>query len=232
MKSIIKLILITIFISLSEFSYSQNKQSKDSLVGAENMTKHSVSYGIIWRLNKTGLTGYDDWTFRDPNVANIGVAFRFKNDHLIFETDIIILETGVRFKESNRSRGSLGYDRQVNTNLMLPFLVGYRLGSSREISPFLKAGIFMSRLLKANYKVPGFLSPTVINNINEFERWDIGISFATGIDVDPGSLELRANWGLRNINKNPDDIWEYVDTTSPIHSVVYQVVIVLTLGHR
>ena len=225
--AIYSIIIVLIFTSRS--GYSQVDSEKENQPGIRKST-YEFSAGFIWSLNYTGLSGYEATKFRGPNIVNLGAVFQLKRDELMFEIDVIILETGVRFDGSSQILASLGNDRQVNTNLMFPFFAGYRFGSSNEIVPFIKGGFYVSRLLKATYKIPGpFLIATGterINNIDEFNRWDFGISLSTGLEFEPGSIEFRANWGLRDLNRNPDDIWQYVDTSNPIRSTIYQVALV------
>ncbi|MEP5103760.1 MAG: outer membrane beta-barrel protein, partial [Ekhidna sp.] len=111
--------------------------------------------------------------------------------------------------------------------LMMPIMFGHHFGLFEEEGFFIKGGVFLSYLLQATYKVPDnslllIPDPKKIDNIDEFNRLDFGISLGTGIDWEHVGLELRANWGLRNLNNNPSDIWQYVDTSNEIYSVLYQ----------
>ena len=188
------------------------------------------SGGLIWGMNFTSLTGYDDSSYRGPNMANIGIILRLTRDKTFYEIDAIALVTGVRFNESNQTSMGIqgGFDRQVNNNILVPVLYGRYFGYEKNGGFFVKGGVFVSRLMRATYKIPdndALIFPVArsIDNREEFKAWDMGISLGTGYDGRWSGLDIRANWGLKDINYDPDNIWRYVDTSEPIRSIVYQV---------
>lgn len=218
MKSILTLFLITI---LYVQAFSQEYAFEAGIQGGPNLSYFSYKSPFLQDARKPTDIQFSGGLFFQYNISQ----------HFSLRIDPTFDRKGYEYKEvtfTDNSGNDIGSGKLYGHLDYINIPVLFKASAGNNVKYFVNAGpsigLLLSETFKYNY--PDESGTQTTHNTNQYKRSDVGITSGLGIampisNVVALSVEVRNNFGLININKNPNSAI-HSNTTSLLMGIAYK----------
>ena len=194
--------------------------SISALQSSEEDYRPFLGYEVTW---------LQDGTSNPVFGLQLGMFYTLKlSDEFYLQPELYFTQRGYQFDQTPLY--NTNYSLRINY-LELPILFEYRLPFDWSFNPVITAGPFTALKLSSDKNIRTE-DEEISGDLSSVDDMDYGLVFALGAELPAfnGQLifDLRVNWGLANIMRQPD---EYINLSDDPGTVKTRVITLMT-GYR